>query len=65
MVHLYNMPVDPIVRAPQPTYVLLLLVMNHTHILVRVTHCGIHLNVMNSDRFLELLERPIPDKALP
>ena len=59
------MPVDPIARAPQQTHVLHLLVMNHTHILARVTHCRIHPNVTNSDRFLELSECPIPDKVLP
>jgi len=54
------MPVDPIVSAPQRTHVLLVLVMKHTYILVRVTHCGIHLNLRNSARFFELSERPIP-----
>lgn len=54
------MPVDPTASAPQRTHVLLVLVTKHTRILVRVTHCGIHPNVTNSDRFLELSERPIP-----
>jgi hypothetical protein len=38
--------------------------LNCMHILVRTSQCGIHLNVTNSDRFLYLLEGPIPVKVL-
>ena len=38
--------------------------LNCMHILARTADCGIHLNITNSDRFLDLLEGPIPVKVL-
>ena len=37
----------------------LLLMMNHMQILVRTTHCGVHLNITEADCYLHTPERPI------
>jgi hypothetical protein len=36
----------------------------YTHSREKTANCGIHLHVMNSNRFFELSERPIPVKVL-
>ena len=40
------------------------LITDYVHIAVSTARCGIRLNATNSDRFLELSERPIPVKVL-